>query len=180
MVSLPLALTLLLLAPSDDAPPVNSMSVHTLDVKYWQGSFGSFMFPAAGSTIRVDLSKVGTNQLLAAFPAATEDSKPSPAPLGFWPLSHLKVSTDVTKGDDTRGWTRRVVLKGRRPGSGKNSEQTVLELTIMYEVERFEEQDGRRVKLTSNMTHVMFTLHTLLADDTIREYGRATRSYSRD
>ena len=98
--------------------------------------------------------------------------------VGHFDLAHLKPVVDTVEGDAAHGWTRRVVLKGRR--SPDAAEETVLELTVQHQLERYDTADGRRVKLTSNQIHVALRLHTLRDDDTIREYGRASAFNDRD
>ena len=62
----------------------------------------------------------------------------------------------------------------------KPATRTILELQILYEVDHYKEEEDRRVKITSDATHYVLTLHTLAEDDTVREYARAFGSDRRD
>ena len=97
---------------------------------------------------------------------------------GHFDLAHLEPVLDTVEGDAAHGWTRRVVLSGRRRSVAR--ERTVLELTIQHQRERYDVAHGRRRKVTSNQTHVALRLHILRDDGTIREYGRANAFHDRD
>ena len=84
----------------------------------------------------------------------------------------------MVEGDEKTSWHRRIILKGSRDSG--HDERTILEIRIQYELERFEDRDGRRIKQTSNQTHYFLTLHTVRSDETIREYGKAYRTHDRD
>ncbi len=175
MSRLLLALTLTVptaLASPNPPSPVAALNVFTLDVIYWQGTFGTFMVPEAGRPLRLDLTRIGADGLLSlpSFGEAT--------PILQLPLKDLKIDSDKTTGDATQGWRRRVLLKSPKDAASK--EQRILEVQILYEVDRYEEREGRRVKLTSNKTHCIMTLHTLREDGTVREFARATHSENRD
>lgn len=173
-ILLPLLLLVQTSTPVGEAGnPVAGMHRFALDVIYWQGSFGTYLVPDAGSQVRLDLAAIGTNELLSSSLTDREGHKVT------WRLGYLKVTEDETKREE-RGWTRRVVLKGPAGGNSKSSARTILELRIQYEVEYYKEQDGRRVKQCGNNTHYVLTMHTLEADDTIRDFAKASRSFNRD
>jgi hypothetical protein len=151
--------------------PISSMQRFELQVVHWEGSFGTYSATGPGATLIVDLSKVGTREL-TSVPWGTEGA------FLHFDLAFLAPVSDVTEGDAQRGWSRRVVLAGRP--EAEDPYRTVLDLLIQYEVEAHEVVGDRRVKQRANMTHLNFRLHSLRADDTIYEYGRARATQDRD
>jgi len=149
---------------------VSALRRFELEVVHWEGSFGSYVHPAPGGRVVVDLAAVGSPGVIG-IPLEEADR------LATFDLAHLRPVSDEVEGPGDYGWFRRVVLAGRRAGA---TEKTVLELTIQYEVERTTKIDGRRVRQRSNVTHYGLRLHTLREDDTIREYGRARATVDRD
>jgi hypothetical protein len=173
MRALALALVPIALFPfasprQEDGGPLRDQQRFELEVRYWEGGFGSYLQPGEGRRLVLDLARLGEHGLL------TIDGDPG---LGF-DLGFLEVARDTTEGDAEHGWTRIVVLKGRR--SADSPDKTVLELVARHEVERFEERDGKRIRLSDDVTNVNLRIHTVRDDDTLQEFGRARSYHDRD
>jgi hypothetical protein len=156
--------------PADPVSPIRKLQRFEMAVDHWEGTFGTYLGPKPGDVVTVDLDQVGKEGLITLRPAE--------GPGGAFPLSFLRVEKDETTGDAVEGWRRRVILKGQSPGDAHA--KTILELVVQYVVARSEQRNGRTVALTGNETHAALRLHTVLTDETIREYGRATAYHARD
>jgi hypothetical protein len=166
---LPLSRPPHVLAVQDEhAWPLADVQRFELEVEHWEGTFGTYLHPATGDVVVLDLARLGTRELLALRHQVG----------GTFDLGFLAVEEDTLSGGPEPGWTRRVVLKGRH--APDHPLKTILELVIRYEVERFAEQDGRRVRASDNVTNVLMRVHTLREDETLQEYGRARAYHDRD
>ena len=154
----------------DAESPLSSLSRLDLEVQHWEGTFGTYLVPQRGDRVVLDVDRIGKEGLVSLHAGEGRT--------GSFDLDHLATEHDTTEGDAAAGWTRRVVLVGRRDATDTN--QTVLELVMRYEVTRFEDRDGRRVQLSGNRTHATLRIHTLRDDETLREYALATLFHDRD
>lgn len=158
------------LARAEPESKLAGLEALELEVKHWEGTFGTYLQPAAGDRIVFDPSKLGRRGLVTAHSAS--------GPRGSFVLDHLRVERDVTEGDEATGWRRRIVLKGRR--AEKDLEKTVLELVMWRIVAKSEFRDGRTVALNGNETHATLRVHSLRDDETIREFGSALAYHNLD
>ncbi|MGE0229711.1 MAG: hypothetical protein AB7U23_14500 [Dehalococcoidia bacterium] len=150
--------------------PLAQLGSTELEVRHWEGTFGTYLQPAVGDRIVFDPSRLGRSGLVTVVPASGAG--------GAFPLDHLRVELDVRQGDEATGWTRRIVLKGRR--SEMIAEKTVLELVLKRVVATSEVCDGRTVALTGNETSATLRIYSLRDDETIREYGSALAYHDLD